>query len=147
MSGVIAIQVGAAPRLLSRTLLSSVPNTENPLVEVSLSPFGFLQTTEGSGGGVVTNRIPEWWGNSFSSGFGVGRGFQARCEIFSGDAPNGGSSPINTWLDMSIAPVFWQLFRNTTGTLTGVWTVFIRSAGTGTVLASAIYTMTATKNP
>lgn len=147
MSGAISPSFGVSPRLVSRSLSSVVPNTENALVDVSLSPLGFVQTTEGGGGGVVITRLPEWWGQLFVNGYDIGEGFQAHCLVSSGDSPNGSSAPVNTWIDMNGATISWQLFRNTVGTLAGTWIISIRSRGTGIVLAFATYTVTATKNP
>lgn len=148
MSGVSLPILGVAPTLSSRSLTSIVPNTENALVDLVLSPLGSFQTTEGSGGGVVTNRLPEWWGQPFLSGYDIADGLQAQCFVSAGDSPNGISAPANTWIDMNGASVQWQLFRNITGTLTGTWVVSIRSkGGTLDVLATATFIVTATKNP
>jgi hypothetical protein len=147
MSGALFMPPGPAPRLVDRSLVSNVPSTENPLVQVQLSPFGSVSTTEGGGGGVVTNRLPEWWGYPYASGSDVGDGFQAICVVVSGSVPNGISDPTSTWIDMNGAVITWQLFRNTTGVSMGTWDVSIRSKGSGNILAVARYNMTATKNP
>ena len=147
MSGILTLPIGAAPVLVSRALVSNVPNTENALVQVELSPLGILQTTEGGGGGVTTNRLPEWWGRPFASSYDIAEGFQANCFVSSGNGPNGVSAPVGPWIDMNGASVLWQLFRNTVGTFTGIWVISIRSRGTTDVLATANFTMTATKNP
>jgi hypothetical protein len=148
MTGAIATMVtGTDPILNNRSLSSVVPNTENALVQLTFQPQGYLQTTEGGGGGVVTNRLPEWWGHAFIAGYNCGIGFQIRCDVSSGNAPNAGSLPTGTWFNLDGVPRDWLLFQNAVGTLTGVWVIQIRVAATGAVLATASYTMTATKNP
>jgi hypothetical protein len=147
MSGVLLMPMGPAPILIDRSLVSNVPNTENALVQVTLTPFGLLQTTEGGGGGVVTGRLPEWWGHTFTSGFDIGEGFQASCFVVSGAAPNSTSDPVSSWIDMNGASIRWLLFRNSVGVSMGVWDVSIRSKGTGNVLAVGRFNVTSTKNP
>src|SRR5687768_5830050 len=101
MSGAIATMLtGVVPVLNNRALNSVVPNTENALVQIGFQPLGYLQTTEGGGGGVVTNRLPEWWGHAFIAGYDCGIGFQIRCDVSSGNAPNAGSDAVGVWLNM-----------------------------------------------
>lgn len=139
---------GASPRLTPRTLVSNVPNSQNAYCALRYTSKGILQITQGGGGGVVTTVFPEWWGQNYQGAVNVGNGFDIRLQVFSGSAPNlGSSSSVNVWLPLNGADRLWELFVNSPGqTLNAVWVVDIRNSITLQNLANTGYTITCTKN-
>jgi len=75
---------------------------------------------------------------------GIGNSFQVAITAITGTAPSSGAA-LNTWQTISTTRQ-WLLDNPGTvvETLSGTWTISIRALGTTTVLASAVYTVSAT---
>ena len=134
---------GSTPRLTDRSVSAAATFPNNATAEIEFSASGGLNTIEDNGtGGVVTGRLPEWHGRSYAIE-GAGTHYEIRCTVQSGNAPSSGSA-IDTWLALTSARE-WLLFRNSLGSSVGTWLIEIRPSS-GAVIASATYTMTASKS-
>jgi hypothetical protein len=86
---------------------------------------------------------PSWFRGAPSVGFGAG--YEIRCTVDSGDAPNGFSPAVNTWHALSTNRDF-RLTTSTAETLSGTWTIEIRVAS-GSTVASHTLTVSVTEDP
>src|SRR5688572_14531175 len=145
MSGILGVLLASHhpyPRLTNRSVSASAEYPASATAELEFNTTGVLNTVVDNGsGGVVTSRLPEWYGFNYAAGWPAGTHYENRCTVQSGSSPSNGSASVNAWLALTSARE-WFLFQNSPGTSSGTWLIEIRPTS-GAVVASATYTVSA----
>jgi len=93
-----------------------------------------------SNGNATVDRKPAWAGYYQDQPASVGSPYEIRLTVTSGTSPNEvGSDTTGSWLALS-SNRQWGLTRTGTGTTQGTYTIEIRAAASGTVMASGSFT-------
>lgn len=125
-------------QMMNASQNAMVATNNNITARLQFNPSGYVQgcAIVGAGSCSPTNKFQWLLSGSASS-------YEVYLTHVSGNVPTSG--PYETWTNAG-STVAWSLIRTAEGTVTGTYQVSIRPAGGGATIATAQFTLTATKN-